>query len=221
VGCPRASLRQNPGRHHTRAGPGSAALCVPWSGLQYDSGERYGQRRIIIVTNGTSTAISSATGAGTDGREQLADSAAVCSGCGWSPAQPKRFANWSLTHAGPVIGIGSPRASLESNFALRRLVGPENFYPGVCDTETQLLSSAVDSLCNGPVRSASLSDVASADAVLLLGEDVSNTAPVLELALRRSIFRRPSPKHSVSSPEHAPIRDRFRKTGPCSSRPRH
>ena len=30
---------------------------------------------------------------------------------------------------GGVIGIGSPRASLEANFALRTLVGPEHFIP--------------------------------------------------------------------------------------------
>jgi NADH-quinone oxidoreductase subunit G len=96
-----------------------------------------------------------------------------------------------LLNPGPVLGIGSPRASLESNFALRCLVGSENFYPGLCAAETQLLSSVVEHLRNGPVRPASLSDVASADAVLVLGEDISNTAPLLELAVRRAILRKP------------------------------
>lgn len=36
-----------------------------------------------------------------------------------------------LRGASQVIGIGSPRASLESNFALRELVGAENFYSGI------------------------------------------------------------------------------------------
>ncbi len=115
-----------------------------------------------------------------------------------------------LLSAGPVIGIGSPRASLESNFALRQLVGPENFYAGVCASESQLISSVIDSLRHGPVRSASLSDVASADAVLVLGEDISNTAPVLELALRRSILRRPSAlarAHRIEPWNNAPIHD--------------
>ena len=35
-----------------------------------------------------------------------------------------------------VIGIGSPRASLEANFALRTLVGPERFFAGLSETET-------------------------------------------------------------------------------------
>src|SRR5512142_72576 len=37
-----------------------------------------------------------------------------------------------------MIGIGSPRASLESNFALRTLVGPENFYQGIPESERRL-----------------------------------------------------------------------------------
>ena len=36
---------------------------------------------------------------------------------------------------GRAIGIGSPRASLEANFALRRLVGPERFFRGVLASE--------------------------------------------------------------------------------------
>jgi NADH-quinone oxidoreductase subunit G len=91
-----------------------------------------------------------------------------------------------------VVGIGSARASLESNFALRALVGPENFYLGESDPEMQVISSIADILRRGSVRSASLSDVTWADAVFMLGEDVPNTAPLLELAMRRSILRKPS-----------------------------
>ena len=91
-----------------------------------------------------------------------------------------------------IIGIGSARASLESNFALRGLVGPENFFMGVSDTDVRLISLVTDILRNGPVHAASLSDVSLADAVLVLGEDVSNVAPLLELSLRKSILRKPS-----------------------------
>ena len=38
-----------------------------------------------------------------------------------------------------MIGIGSPRASLESNFALRALVGPDRFYAGIPASESRLL----------------------------------------------------------------------------------
>src|SRR5687767_4741971 len=37
-----------------------------------------------------------------------------------------------------VIGIGSPRASLEANFALRAWLGPERFYVGMSDQDTHL-----------------------------------------------------------------------------------
>jgi NADH-quinone oxidoreductase subunit G len=93
---------------------------------------------------------------------------------------------------GRVLGIGSARASLESNFALRSFVGPEHFQLGVCDAEAQHLSSALDILRRGPVASATLSEVGRADAVLILGEDVSHVAPLLELGLRRSILQKPS-----------------------------
>ena len=89
-----------------------------------------------------------------------------------------------------IIGIGSPRASLESNFALRMLVGPENFYSGMSDTDHALVSRIIDILRTGPSRAASLDDVRNADAMLVLGEDVTNTAPLLALSLRQSVRRR-------------------------------
>jgi NADH-quinone oxidoreductase subunit G len=97
-----------------------------------------------------------------------------------------------LAHSDRVIGIGSARASLESNFALRCLVGPENFYQGASDVEARLICRVIDILRSHPAPSASMNDVSLADAVLILGEDVSDVAPMLELALRRSILRKPS-----------------------------
>jgi NADH-quinone oxidoreductase subunit G len=85
-----------------------------------------------------------------------------------------------------VVGIGSPRASLESNFALRTLVGTENFYTGMPDRELAFITLIITILQNGPARSPSLNDVQSCDAVLVLGEDVTNTAPILALALRQA-----------------------------------
>ncbi len=90
-----------------------------------------------------------------------------------------------------IIGIGSPRASLEANFALRALVGPENFYSGMSAQENKLTSLIIDILQNGPARTPSLHDVETADAVLVLGEDLTNTAPLLDLALRQSVRNRP------------------------------
>ncbi len=96
-----------------------------------------------------------------------------------------------LSNRGRVIGIGSPRASLESNFALRTLVGPERFFLGTSEAESRQVSTVIDILKEGPVPAASLHDVELADAVLILGEDVSNVAPMLDLSLRKSILRKP------------------------------
>ena len=88
---------------------------------------------------------------------------------------------------GQVIGIGSPRASLESNFALRTLVGPNNFFSGFSDEESRLVSTAVHLLRTGPARSPSLQEIEQSDAVLILGEDVTNTAPIMALRIRQSL----------------------------------
>jgi NADH-quinone oxidoreductase subunit G len=84
------------------------------------------------------------------------------------------------------LGIGSPRASLEANFALSCLVGKENFYHGVSRKDQALLRTAIDILRNGTARSPSLKEIEKADAVLILGEDVTNTAPMTALAVRQA-----------------------------------
>ena len=91
-----------------------------------------------------------------------------------------------------VIGIGSPRASLEANFALLTMVGPDNFYAGVSDKDFDLLSLELAVLRDGGVRTPSLSEMMEADAVFVLGEDVTNTAPVLALNLRQLAVRKAS-----------------------------
>ncbi|MEJ2616797.1 MAG: molybdopterin-dependent oxidoreductase, partial [Ignavibacteriaceae bacterium] len=86
-----------------------------------------------------------------------------------------------------ITGIGSPRASVESNFILKKLVGEDNFYNGIQAEESGLNSLIIDILKNGPARSCSLHDVEQSDAVLILGEDLTNTAPMMALAVRQSV----------------------------------
>jgi NADH-quinone oxidoreductase subunit G len=93
-----------------------------------------------------------------------------------------------------LIGIGSPRASLESNFVLKKWVGEDNFYLGVSDSENMLVTESLNILRNSNVRTPSLSETEKADAVLVLGEDVTNTVPMLALALRQSIRQQPLQK---------------------------
>ena len=92
----------------------------------------------------------------------------------------------------PLIGIGSPRATLESNFALRILVGAENFFAGISADGSRLGKRILSILRDGPVPTASLSEVAASDAILVLGEDVTNTAPMLALSLRQAVRNQPS-----------------------------
>ncbi|MFP5407059.1 MAG: NADH-quinone oxidoreductase subunit G, partial [Gammaproteobacteria bacterium] len=124
-----------------------------------------------------------------------------------------------LSGGGAVIGIGSPRASLEANFALRTLVGRERFYLGVPEREARLLALVLSLLRQGPARSASLHDVGPADAVLVLGEDVSNTAPMVALALRQSVRRQPASRvieklHIPAWDDHAVRNAVQQETGP-------
>ncbi|HMS85785.1 MAG TPA: NADH-quinone oxidoreductase subunit NuoG [Nitrospira sp.] len=101
------------------------------------------------------------------------------------------FAADRLRKACGIVGIGSPRASLEANVALRGLVGPQQFYQGIDEQERQLLFTILNVFRTGPVPSASLHDAEQADAVLVLGPDLLNEAPRLALALLQSIRQQP------------------------------
>jgi NADH-quinone oxidoreductase subunit G len=94
-----------------------------------------------------------------------------------------------LKEAGRVIGIGSPRASVEANFALRELVGVQNFYSGLSAGEQALATQAL-TLLRGGLKSASIQSMENADAVLVLGEDVTQTAPRFALAIRQAANNR-------------------------------
>lgn len=98
-----------------------------------------------------------------------------------------------------VIGIGSPRASIQSNFALKALVGKQNFYHGVSHNEHDLAELVVKILRDGPARSLSMKEVESADAVFILGEDLTNSAPMLALAVRQSVRQEPLGRHIANA----------------------
>ena len=93
-----------------------------------------------------------------------------------------------LTAGSRLMGIGSPRASLEANFALRALVGRDRFYLGFSEREHQLVGAVLEVLQQGPVRSVSLREIGGADAVFVLGEDITNTAPLMALAVRQLAY---------------------------------
>jgi len=96
------------------------------------------------------------------------------------------FVEQQLKAGKPVLGIGSPRASIEANYALRALVGAERYSSGQTAIDAQLAKLCLQILRQGPVQSATVRSIEDADAVLVLGEDVLATAPRIALALRQA-----------------------------------
>ena len=90
-----------------------------------------------------------------------------------------------------ISGIGSPKASLESNFLLRQLVGPKNFYAGIPRAEGKLIMRIIEILRNGKIKTPSLSSVKDYETVFIIGEDVTNTGPMLALNLRQAAKKKP------------------------------
>jgi NADH-quinone oxidoreductase subunit G len=92
-----------------------------------------------------------------------------------------------LLQRGDAVGIGSPRASVETNTALRQLVGKSRFCGGTSDSEAQqieLMLALYRACASAPP---SVADVEQADAILVLGEDIANTAPRIALAVRQAV----------------------------------
>lgn len=86
-----------------------------------------------------------------------------------------------------VAGIGSPRASVESNYLLRTLVGADLFCPGFSSAEQPLVELALRLQQRTPAMPPSIASIECADAVFILGEDITHTAPRIALALRQSV----------------------------------
>ena len=94
-----------------------------------------------------------------------------------------------LLEASGVIGIGSPRASLESNYALQNLVSSERFCSGLSDYDQQGIEFALHALKT--VRTPSLAEVELCDVILILGVDPTNEAPMLDFAIRQAMRKAP------------------------------
>ena len=122
----------------------------------------------------------------------------------WGKAVSKETALEHLRTLGQgnAIGIGSPRASAESNVALRQLVGAPHFYAGIPDAEARLLTLMLEILRRGPARTPSLREIEDADAVFVLGEDLTNVAPRMALSVRQSVRR---PAAAAAERLHIPV----------------
>jgi NADH-quinone oxidoreductase subunit G len=100
-------------------------------------------------------------------------------------------AQWMKSEQGEkakkVVGIGSPRASLEANYLLRELVGKDHFAGGFSDRESQVIHRIAAILKTTRAKNPSIKQMETADAVLILGEDVTHTAPRVALGLRQAV----------------------------------
>ncbi len=96
-----------------------------------------------------------------------------------------------LTSSRRVIGVGSPRATIESNYALQRLVGADGFFHAACAEEHRSSLAALDALREGPSRSPALREIERCDAVVVLGEDLTQSAPMMALAIRQAALAIP------------------------------
>ena len=85
-----------------------------------------------------------------------------------------------------VIGIGSPRASLETNFALKNLVGFDNFSTGLNHQQQALVNKCIEVLSTEGIYNPGMTDIESHDAVLVLGEDITQTSSRVALSVRQA-----------------------------------
>ena len=90
-----------------------------------------------------------------------------------------------IMQADEIIGIGSPRASLEANQALIDLVGKGNYSSGMSAVDQEMHGLILDVL-RSQLHVPSLAEVESCDAILILGEDITNHSPRLALAIRQA-----------------------------------
>ncbi|WP_185962608.1 NADH-quinone oxidoreductase subunit NuoG [Thalassomonas sp. M1454] len=104
---------------------------------------------------------------------------------GESPSVKDIHISLAKYKAEKFIAIGSSRASLETNTALKQLLGADNFCAGL--TQTQMLMLQLHQKLIKQHHCVDIDAIEQADFVLILGEDVTQTAPRIALALRQSV----------------------------------
>lgn len=97
----------------------------------------------------------------------------------------------ALKEAKGVVGIGSPRASLESNYALQKLVGVEHFSAGLSEFEQEAAEQYLSIIKSGTAQMPSLAEVELADVIVVLGIDPTGEAPMLDFAIRQAMRKAP------------------------------
>lgn len=85
-----------------------------------------------------------------------------------------------------IIGIGSIHTSLENNFALKKLVGDERYSTGQTMAMQSLIDQAVRILRNQDIYNPSVAQIEQADAIFILGEDITQTSSRVALSVRQA-----------------------------------
>ncbi|HAI07434.1 MAG TPA: NADH-quinone oxidoreductase subunit NuoG, partial [Pantoea sp.] len=172
------------------------SICQQCSvGCNTSPGERYGElRRIENRYNGTVNHYflcdRGRFGYGYVNRKDRPRQPMLLRGNDWVTLNAEQAVNAGadlLRQAKKVIGIGSPRASVESNFALRELVGAENFSTGMPAGEQARLELMLKVLREGGIYTPSLREIESYDAVLVLGEDLTQVGARVALSVRQAV----------------------------------
>jgi NADH-quinone oxidoreductase subunit G len=83
-----------------------------------------------------------------------------------------------------AVAIASPRATLETMFALRQLVGADRLFAAVPQVEAESVARMAALLAIHGAHP--LRDLETCDAALVLGEDLTGTAPRAALSLRQT-----------------------------------
>lgn len=86
-----------------------------------------------------------------------------------------------------ILGIGSTRASIESNIALYRLVGKKNFSNGMCSKLDKCMNLIINIIKNSNLCIPTISEIEQYDAILIIGEDITQTAARAALSVRQAI----------------------------------
>ncbi|MXP48503.1 NADH-quinone oxidoreductase subunit NuoG [Pantoea sp. Eser] len=172
------------------------SICQQCSvGCNTSPGERYGElRRIENRYNGTVNHYflcdRGRFGYGYVNRKDRPRQPMLLRGNDWVTLNAEQAVNAGadlLRQAKKVIGIGSPRASIESNFALRELVGAENFSTGMPAGEQARLELMLKVLREGGIYTPSLREIESYDAVLVLGEDLTQVGARVALSVLQAV----------------------------------
>ncbi|WP_343188319.1 NADH-quinone oxidoreductase subunit NuoG [Buchnera aphidicola (Ceratoglyphina bambusae)] len=97
------------------------------------------------------------------------------------------FAKNILIKSNKILGIGSSRSSIENNFSLLNFVGKKNFSNGMLKDENKCVNKITNFLKNNYVYTPTLKEIENYDFILIVGQDITITAPRMSLSVRQSV----------------------------------